>query len=142
MGRIKTGAVQVDGLVELNRALKVMGGDLPKELRAANKAVATFVTADAKSAAESLGGVAALVAPSIKASAGATSAGVAFGGPAYPMAGGAEFGAYQYPQFHPWRGNGPGAGYFVYPAIRQDVDRIETEYHNALEHLIAKAGLK
>jgi hypothetical protein len=142
MGRIKTGAVQVDGLVELNRALKVMDRDLAKDLRAASKAVATFVSNDARAAAQSIGGVAAHVAPSIKASAGATSAGVAFGGPAYPMAGGAEFGAYQYPQFQPWRGNGPGAGYFVYPAIRQDVDRIETEYHNALEHLIAKAGLK
>ena len=116
--RIRTGFIQVDGLRELDAALKSLGPELRKELRTTNKAVATLVANDARSAAYSIGGVAAHVAPSIKASAGTQSAGVALGGPAYPMAGGAEFGAGQdrmrdrrtgqyigFRQFQPWRGN-------------------------------------
>lgn len=30
---------------------------------------------------------------------------------------GAEFGSNRYPQFPRWRGSGPGAGYFLYPAL-------------------------
>lgn len=139
--RIRSGTVAVEGLTELNRALRRMGPEFPKEMRAVNKTVAEFVANDARSNAYSLGGVAAHVAPSIKASAGTTSAGVAFGGPSWPMAGGAEFGSIRYKQFQPWRGNGPDAGYFVYPAIRQDADRIEDEYTEAVDDLIKKVGL-
>lgn len=141
MARIRTGMVQVDGLRELNKALKDMGPELKGELRKTNKTVADFVAVDAKSAAYSVGGVAAHVAPSIKASAGAESAGVSLGGGRYPMAGGAEFGSNKFKQFKPWRGNGSDAGYFVYPAIRQDADRIETEYGVAMDRLLRKANL-
>lgn len=153
--RIRTGVVKVDGLRELDAALKSLGPELRKELRSANKSVATLVADDARAAAYSIGGVAAHVAPSIKASAGVQSAGVAIGGPAYPMAGGAEFGAGQdrlrdrrtgqyvgYRQFEPWRGNSTDAGYFLYPAIRQDADRIVTEYTAALDAVMRKAGLE
>lgn len=139
--RIRTGTIQVEGLVELNRALKQLGPTFPKELRKANKTVADLVAQDAKAAAHSIGGVAAHVAPSIKASAGAQFAAVSLGGTAYPMAGGAEFGSYRYKQFKPWRGNGSDAGYFVYPAIRRDADRIETEYGHALTELLDRTGL-
>lgn len=133
--------VVAEGLPELARALKEIDSSLVKELRKANKSVATFVAADARSAAVALGGVAAHVAPSVKPSAGATYAGVAMGGPGYPMAAGAEFGSYRFKQFQPWRGNGSDAGYFLYPAIRQDSDRIETEYKQAADAVIRKAGL-
>ena len=139
--RIRSGEVNVEGLDQLSRALKEMGPEFGKELRKTNKAVADFVAADAKAAAYSVGGVAAHVAPSIKATAGATSAGVGFGGSAYPMAGGAEFGSLRYKQFQPWRGNSSDAGYFVYPAIRQDAERIETEYAHAVDDLIRRVGL-
>lgn len=134
--------VRVAGLNELNRALRNMGGkELQKELKAAGKAVADKVADDARAGAMSLGGVAAKVAPSIRASAQNTGAGVSFGGRAYPMAGGAEFGSIQYKQFKPWRGNTSDAGYFLYPAIRSNSDRIADEYLSAVEDLARRNGL-
>lgn len=139
MARIRTGDVKVDGLRELNAALKAIGPDARKELKAASKKVADFVANDARSAAYSIGGVAAHVAPSIKPVASiAGSAGVSIGGAAFPMAGGAEFGSLKYRQFQPWRGSGSDAGYFLYPAIRQDVDRIVTEYTSAIDDIIKR----
>ena len=142
MARVRTGAVRVEGLTELNRALKAIGPELQKELKATNLSVAEMVAGDAKAAAYSLGGVAAHVAPSIQAKGYTTSAAVSGGGPTYPMFGGAEFGSIRFKQFKPWRGNGSDAGYFVYPAIRQDADRITTEYTDAIDDLMRKVGLK
>ncbi len=136
--KIRSGTVKVQGLRELNKALKALGPEAQKELREASKSVASFVASDAKSAAYALGGVAGHVAPSIGAVGGVSGAGVAFGGAAYPMAGGAEFGSYRYKQFKTWRGNGPDAGYFVYPSIRQDADRIVTEFTDAVDRIIDK----
>ena len=119
--KIRSGTVKVDGLRELNAALKAIGGEAQKELREASKRVAGFVADDARSAAYTIGGVAAHVAPSIK-----------------PVFGGAEFGSMRFKQFKPWRGNGSDAGYFMYPAIRQDADRIETEFTDAVDHIIKR----
>lgn len=141
MARLSAGEVRVDGLRELNQHLKALDKDLPKELRKVNKTVAELVRADAKAAAYSLGGVAAHVAPSIKPAAGKDWAGVAIGGPSYPMAGGAEFGSVRHKQFNPWRGNGSDAGYFLYPTIRHDADRILTEYTHALDDFLERNGL-
>lgn len=155
MGKLKAGAVRVEGLSELNKALRDIGPEARAELKAASKKVADFVAADAKAAAASLGGVAAKVAPSITPRAGiGGTAGVAFGGARYPMAGGAEFGAGRdrmrnrksgqyvgYRQFQPWRGSGSSAGYFLYPSIRRDADRIITEFTTALDEVVKKVGL-
>lgn len=134
--------VRVVGLNDLDRALRELGPDLQRELKRTNLDVAQIVADDARSAALQLGGVAAHVAPSIRASARNTAAGVSFGGAGYPMAAGAEFGAYRFKQFQPWRGNDENAGYFVYPAIRQDADRIETEYGAAIDKLLDRNGLR
>lgn len=136
--KIRSGTVQVSGLPELSKALKAIGPDAQKELREASKRVATFVANDARSAALSIGGVAAHVAPSIKPVGGVSGAGVAMGGSSYPMAGGAEFGSMRYRQFKPWRGNSSDAGYFLYPAIRQDADRIQTEFTEAIDDIIKR----
>ncbi len=134
--------VKVAGLNELNRALRELGPELQRELKQTNLTVAEIVAKDAQSAAFSLGGVAAKVAPSIRASARNTAAGVSLGGTGYPMAAGAEFGAVRYAQFKPWRGNGSDAGYFVYPSIRRDAERIETEYSKALDNILDRNGLR
>lgn len=139
--RISTGEVKVDGLAELNRALRRMGPEFQKELKGANLDVAQLVAEDARAAARSLGGVAAKTAPSIQAKGYTQSAGVALGGPGYEFAGGAEFGSIRFKQFQPWRGNGSDAGYFVYPSIRADLERIETEYTAAIDALIKRVGL-
>lgn len=138
MPKIKSGSVKVDGLTELNRALRAIGPDAQKELKEASREVARFVANDARAAAYSLGSTAAHVAPSISAVGGVSGAGVAFGGARYPMAGGAEFGSVRYKQFQPWRGNGPQAGYFVYPAIRRDVDRIASTFTDAVDDIIKR----
>lgn len=139
--QVADAAVRVEGLAELQRALRQLSSEFPKEMRLEGKAIATDVADDARSRAFSLGGVAAKTAPSIKASAGARFAGVAFGGPAYPFAGGAEFGSIRYSQFKPWRGNSSDAGYFVYPSIRDQADSIEERYLEALGRITDKAGL-
>lgn len=136
--KVRSGTVQVHGLPELSRALKAIGPDAQKELREASRRVARFVADDARAAALSIGGVAGHVAPSIKPVGGVSGAGVALGGAAYPMAGGAEFGSLRFKQFKPWRGNGSDAGYFVYPAIRADADRIETEFTDAVDDIIKR----
>jgi hypothetical protein len=144
MARIRASGdvgVRVHGLTELNKTLREMGPEFQKELTQTNKSVAGFVADDAKAAAYSLGGVAAKVAPTVKAAGGTTWAGVSFGGSAYPFAGGAEFGSLRYKQFRPWRGNGSDAGYFLYPSIRRDADRITTEYTEALDRLLDRNGL-
>lgn len=134
--RIRSETVRVEGLTELNRALKSLGPEAQRELKDASRRVAGFVASDAASAARSIGGVAAKTAPSIKAVGGVSSAGVAFGGSGYPFAGGAEFGAYRFKQFQPWRGSSSSAGYFVYPSIRHDADRIVTEFSDAVDKVI------
>lgn len=137
----KTEGVSVEGLAELRKALKAISADAPKELNAASKKVATFVAADARAAAEGLGGVAGHVAPSIGAVGNARGGGVSFGGSSYPMAEGAEFGGQGRPttqQFKPHLGR---TGYFVYPTIRRDGDRIESTFVELLDHLMRKYDL-
>ncbi len=144
MGKInaKSQGVKVSGLVELNKVLKALGPEVQKELKAANFEVGSMVADDARAIAYALGGVAAKVAPSIGATKTATAAGVSFGGAAYPFAGGAEFGSLRYKQFKTWRGNGSDAGYFVYPAIRQDAEEIETTYVDRIDDLMRKHDLR
>ncbi len=139
--RIRTGTIAVEGLDDFARAVRKMDNGLAEELRGTNKKVATTVKDKALGNAHSLGGVAAHVAPSLSANAGAKSASVAFGGPSQPAAGGAEFGSINYPQFAAYRGNGSDAGYFLVPAIRDEAPHIEDEYRKALETLIRKANL-
>ncbi len=137
-----TVGVQVEGLAELNRALRALGGrEFQTELRDAGKEIATEVSGDARSIALGLGGVAAKTAGSVSASAGFTSAGVSLGGSAYPFAMGAEFGSNRFPQFRPWRGSGSGAGYFVYESIRRNADQIGEVYQDALDHIARRHGL-
>lgn len=142
MGKIRTGDVQVQGLRELNLALRSIGKEAQAELRGASKDVAETVMSDARALGMSEGGVAAKVAPSIRATAGVKSAGLGFGGAAYPFAAGAEFGSKRFAQFKPWRGAGANAGYFVYPAIRREAPRLEEDYLKAIDELMRKHGLK
>lgn len=137
----KSEGVKVEGLAELRKALKAVSADAPKELTAASKEVATFVAADARGLAQGLGGVAARVAPTVKGSGTTTGGAITLNGDAHPEALGAEFGGQGRPttqQFRPHLGR---TGYFVYPAIRQDADRIESTYVDLLDHLLRKYDL-
>lgn len=125
-------SIRVQGLREFNRELKQIDAKFPKAVRLVNKAIADDVASDARSKAQSQGGVAAKTAPSIRALAQQSRAQVAIGGTRYPFAFGAEFGAAHnverntrrgsvlgWNQFQAWRGNDAGAGYFLFPTIRE-----------------------
>lgn len=133
--KIRTSTLTVEGLPQLSRALRAIGPEAQKELKEASRSVAGFVASDAASAARSIGGVAGHVAPTIKAVGGVAGAGVAFGGSAYPMAGGAAWGSIRFKQFKPWLGH---IGYFPYPQIKSNEDRIESEYGDAIQRVISR----
>lgn len=145
MTRIRTGEVQVHGLTELHRALKSLEDvESRREVRDAGKEAARTIAGYASASAASQGSTLGHIAPSIKPSAGYTSAGVGFGGAAYPMAAGAEFGGGGRPttrQFRPWRGSGSGAGYAVYPSIRDHANEVVEPYEKAVNEIARKAGL-
>jgi hypothetical protein len=146
MGRINavSSGVGFEGLSQLNRDLRAIGPEAQKELKETNIAVAKTEGGRAQSAALSVGGVAAHVAPSVKGGGSTTWAGVKFGGAAYPMAMGAEFGGQGRPttqQFQPWRGSGGDAGYFVYPTIRRDADQIREGYASSVDKIMERHNL-
>lgn len=138
----RTGDIQVTGLAELSRALKGLDKGLAKELRLANKEVATDVVRGATGRGLALGGVAAKTAPTLKVAAGQSSAAVVLDAATYPWAGGAEFGGQRRSttmQFQPWRGAGPDAGYFVYPEIREGSDERAATYEERVDRLLKRA---
>ena len=145
------GFVRVTGIRDLQRALRDVADDLPKELGLANQKVAQHIVDEATSAAEALGPLWARAAESMKAARKQRVAAINFGGARHPEALGAEFGAGQnvlrntsrgvipgWNQFPPWRGSDTGAGYFLFPTIRREGDRIVDLYGQVLEDLIAR----
>lgn len=135
--------VEVVGLRDLQKALRQVDADFPKELRKANKAAAEDIVSAAKVMAFGVGGVAGKASGSLRAVAEQRSASVKLGGARYPYALGAEFGALRYHQFKPWRGNqwsdGDGPGYFLHPSIRARREQILEEYGKAIDRLTGKA---
>lgn len=134
-----TDIVRVEGLADFQRELRKLNADLPKELRKANIEAAEVVAKDARQRAEGRGGVAAKSAPSIKAQGEQRRSKITIGGPKFPFALGAEFGAVEYPQFDPWTGSGSDAGYFFYPAIRDTREEFMDVYEDALDRLARRA---
>lgn len=130
--------IQVDGLKELQSALRAADRDFPKQLRVANKSAADLVAEGTRSSFASRGGVAPKVAPSVKALAQQRNASVKIGGPKYPFALGSEFGSIRYKQFPAWKGNGPDAGYSLYETIRDKRDDVVEVYGDALDKLTAR----
>jgi len=141
----------------LNKALRKLPKDATVELRDASQDVSERVALEARQEAEAQGGIAALVAPTIRARRDRVPK-IAMGGTSkLPESGsdwthsregdrqtvgdvmwGAEFGALQWLQFQPWRGNDEGAGYFLWPAVRDNADWIDERYGEALDDAIAR----
>ena len=134
--------IQVAGLKELRRDIRKLGTpDQMKELKAANAAVASLVVNAAQSRASTRSEQRA--AATLKV-ANSVYAGVRLGG--IPGALGAEFGALRnqdrrgpsgrtfkgYNQFQAWRGSGAGAGYFMWPAIRDKTPEVLDLYADEL----------
>lgn len=142
--RIRSGDryVNVEGLAELQKALRSLPKELRRDLTRANRMAASLVAQRARSRAIAQGSTAAHAAPSIRASATQTSAGVAIGGGSHPEALGAEFGSLRFKQFKPWLGSGPDAGYFLYPTIRNDEGAWIEPYEDLIDTITRKAGLR
>ena len=136
----------------LNKALRRLPKDATARLRDASKDVASKVAADAQRRASAEGGIAALVAPTIRASRDRVPVIRMGGTQKLPTSGGdwersrdgdrqtigdvmwgAEFGALAYTQFKDWTGNDEGAGYFLWPAVRGDSEWIQKRYGEALD---------
>mgnify|MGYP000483430577 CR=1 FL=1 len=130
--------VRVDGLREFRADLKALEDRLPRELTKVNKRAAEFLAQRARARGQSLGSVAAKAAETLRAS-GSQLGGYVIGGDGAPYFFGAEFGAFAYPQFKPWRGSGGDAGYFVYPEIRASEEEVVDMYGDLLDDLAARA---
>lgn len=150
---ISGAGVKVEGLDDLRRELrKLDDAGLMAELKDVNYQVAQSVIGPAQSKAASIGRMEARAAATLTASKAAAAARVNFGGARAPFAGGAEFGAGQdrprstargtvsgWNQFNPWRGNDGGAGYFLYPTIRERMPDIVEQYGDGIERITSKA---
>ena len=140
----------VPGLDELRKALKDLGDiEGTKEFKLAGwRAANEVVIPGAQSRASTRLQQAA--AATLAAAKVATGGGVRFGA-GFPGAMGAEFGAAQnqlrntrrgpvrgWNQFDAWRGSGPDTGYFLWPTIREEADRIVEVIDEALDPLFAR----
>lgn len=141
----------------LNKALRKLPKDATVRLRDASQEVADRVAQEARQEAAAQGGIAALVGPTIRSRRDRVPK-IAMGSSAkLPDSGsdwshgregdrqtvgdvmwGAEFGALEHLQFQPWRGNDEGAGYFLWPAVRDNSDWIDERYGEALDDAIAR----
>lgn len=129
--------IRVQGLGEFRRDLKAMGPGMEKGVKDANVELSVKATTKARARAQALGSTAAHVAGTIRPIKRLRAAGVSLGNAAHPEALGAEFGSFQYRQFQPWRGNGMGAGYFLYPTIRSMEREVKDTYLNLVIDKVA-----
>lgn len=148
--------VEVKGLKDFRRELKVVSSDLPKELRKAQKGIADDVASRAQGRASGLGGEAAKGASLIRGYATQTQASVGF--PAGTVAGAAFWGTlrrtgwYAAARYagstrqHPkWVGNSwePGVAgqgpYAINDALADFLPELDDRYLDMIEHLAAKA---
>lgn len=130
--------VRVTGLGALARNLKAVEADFPKKVKRINGLISEDVAVKAKARALGLGSVAAhtIHEGGLRAGQSARTAYVFLGGTSAPFAAGAEFGSSVYRQFDAWKGNGPDAGYFLFPTIRDEKETIEKIAHEEIEDLL------
>lgn len=135
----------------LNRTLRSIPKEANVRLRDASQEIAGEIAADAGLKAKAIGGVAALVADSIKARRDRIPKVVMGGAAKLPTEGagwsrartgrrqtvgdviwGAEFGSDRFTQFSPWTGNDTGSGRFLWPTVRALSDRMMDRWSEAL----------
>ena len=137
--------VEVEGLAEFRKHLrqlaKASGDDsLTKQLKTANWETATQVVGWAQTKASGEGRqIAKAAREGLKASKAASASQVILGGRKLPWAIGGEFGSIIWPQLPGWRGNKGGAGYFLYPTIRERHAEIRAAYERQLDELTKEA---
>jgi hypothetical protein len=148
---MKAGTVKVVGLDDFRRELKKLDeAGLIADLKEANREVAQLVVDGAQQRADTR--LERAAAASLRASRTQARAQVIGGSSKVPFFGGAEFGAGQnaprvratgryvgFNQFKAWTGNGRSAGFFLYPTIRAETDRIVEVYGDHMDRITKKA---
>lgn len=140
----------------LRKAFRALPKDLMVELRDASMDIADDVARKAGMRARMVGGVMRYVAPTIRARrdrvpkivmGGTTRLPARDGGPRRGtnqtvgnVVWGGEFGSAHHPQFNPWRGNKDGAGYALWPTVRDERDEIMDRYGDAAIKAVDKAA--
>lgn len=145
--RSDAAVVGIEGLADLQRELRKVSEDAPKELRKTHVDAAQLVVDRAQRKARSVGRMQAKAATTLKAAAEQRYAKVRLGraGVAWGFTLGAEYGSKAYPQFPPWRGNqwtdegGVGVGYFLHPSIRESDRALLDLYDRELARLTRRA---
>lgn len=127
--------IEVEGLRDLQRELRALDADAPKELRKANLEAAEVVAQATRQSFSSRGGVAPKVAASVRAVAQQRNASVKIGGARFPYALGSNFGSLRYKQFP--RPTKPDYSLFV--SIKAKRDDVLDTYDDALKKLTKKA---
>jgi hypothetical protein len=143
-------SIEIKGFKDLQRELRLVDARLPKELGDVNYDVAQYVIARSKGRASTP--LENRAAGTLKAARQQKVSLVRLGGPRNPEALGAEFGAGHntlrnttrgvmegWNQFRPWRGSGAGAGYFLFPTIREDTPQIIDMYYDLIDNLTRRA---
>lgn len=134
---------KVYGLRSFQKALAEVGADLPESLRRFNIRAAEQVVKVARDKATRPQQHKA--AESLRATKSMSYAAVKLGdNKRYAFARGAEWGAKQYKQFPPWRGNQwegweGGPGYFLHPAVREVGTTVIEEYWASIRALRSRA---
>ncbi len=145
--------VRVEGLDELRRELRRLDdAGLVDRLKDANYRVSEIVVRRAQQRAAALGRMQQAAADTLRPARQAARAVVTLGRASVPFALGAEFGAGRNTrtpgrnrgrlglnQFQPWRGNRSGAGYFLWPGIRDSADEIRDAYLEELDRITSDA---
>lgn len=136
-------AVEIEGLADFNRYLKVAAGKSPDAVKEANYDLAEAIRKAAMKRA-SIRSQAAKAARSLRSSKSAKWSVISGGGGRVPFFYGAEFGSKRYGQFMPWRGNAfggwsGGPGYFLHPAIREEGPEAVEKYWVRMQKILDDA---
>ena len=151
----RSGSIRIRGISELRKELKKL--DDPKQfedrLKDAHHKIALLVESGARPKLASLkGGMGSRAADTLTARRTVIGARIALGAAGTPWAQGIEFGAKRnlrrvvgdktirgWNQFLPWRGIGEGAGYAIFPTIRQNQTQIREMYEAEVGRITADA---
>lgn len=130
--------IQVEGLAQLNRGLRRIDSDAPKELRLALNSAADLLVDRARPKIPSLTGAArrSLVARSTR-----TSARVGVGGKRAPYYPWLDFGGQGRRKGRPAHRPFISEGRYVYPTLREIRPKIEEQLQESISTVIRNAGL-
>lgn len=133
------GKIQVGGLAALNRGLKAIDKEAPKQLRLTFNEAASRLVDKAKPSVPSVTGAA---RASMKARSTRTSARVAVGGKTAPYFPWLDFGGEGRVQGRPVARPFIREGRYIYPTLRKIRPEIEEMLQKGIEAVVASAGME